>query len=75
MAEKGRVVVTICGSCGSWTVPPDPNRGADGVWSVRWPHGPLQTFPDEESAVLFVEQRGDPRFVVLPPAEPPDPVG
>ena len=59
-----------CNSCGGGSpVPPDPNRGVVGAWTLRWPHGPLQKFPSKERAEAFAAARPTKHFVLLPPAD------
>lgn len=59
-----------CQSCGGHQAPPDPNRGINGKWSVRWPHGALQPFDTEAAARSFRERHPGKDMRVLPPADP-----
>ena len=61
--------VKPCGSCGGRQAPPDPTRGIEGHWSLRWPHGPLQKFSSERAARDFMARYPNKSFELLAPAE------
>lgn len=57
-----------CTSCGGRQAPPDPTRGIEGHWSLKWPHGAFQKFASEEAARAFMERHPRKRLVLFPPA-------